>query len=52
MPITGLRRGNVAAVVCSASASNFIGIFVTPLQVSAFVLQGAAGGRSTIEAVG
>jgi len=49
---TSMARGNVAAAVCSASASNFIGIFVTPLLVSAFVLQGAAGGRSTIEAVG
>jgi sodium/bile acid cotransporter 7 len=43
---TALARGNVAAAVCSATASNFIGIFLTPLMVGALVLQGAqaAGG--------
>ena len=40
---TALARGNVAAAVCSASASNFIGIFLTPLLVGALVLQGTAG---------
>ena len=40
---TALARGNVAAAVCSASASNFLGIFLTPVLVSAFVLQGAPG---------
>jgi sodium/bile acid cotransporter 7 len=40
---TALARGNVAAAVCSASASNFLGIFLTPVLVSAFVLQGAQG---------
>ena len=48
---TSMARGNVAAAVCSASASNFIGIFLTPLLVSAFVLQGAAGGHPTMQAV-
>jgi len=38
---TALARGNVAAAVCSASASNFLGIFLTPLMVGALVLQGA-----------
>jgi sodium/bile acid cotransporter 7 len=33
--LVAVARGNVAAAVCSASASNLIGIFVTP----------AAGGR-------
>jgi solute carrier family 10 (sodium/bile acid cotransporter), member 7 len=28
---TSIARGNVAAAVCSASASNFLGIFLTPL---------------------
>ena len=43
---TALARGNVAAAVCSATASNFLGIFLTPLMVGALVLQGAqaAGG--------
>ena len=43
---TALARGNVAAAVCSATASNFIGIFLTPLLVGALLAQGAetAGG--------
>jgi sodium/bile acid cotransporter 7 len=43
---TSIARGNVAAAVCSASASNFIGIFLTPLLVGALVVQGTAGGSS------
>lgn len=38
---TAMARGNVAAAVCSASASNFIGIFLTPLLVGALMLQSA-----------
>jgi sodium/bile acid cotransporter 7 len=41
---TALARGNVAAAVCSASASNFLGIFLTPLLVGTLVLQGAQTG--------
>ncbi|WP_370660398.1 bile acid:sodium symporter family protein [Massilia agilis] len=41
---TALARGNVAAAVCSASASNFLGIFITPLLVSVLIARGAAGG--------
>ncbi|MBY0238198.1 MAG: bile acid:sodium symporter [Burkholderiaceae bacterium] len=47
---TAMGRGNVPAAICSASASNFAGIFLTPLLVSAFVMQGAAG-RSALDAV-
>jgi sodium/bile acid cotransporter 7 len=43
---TSMARGNVAAAVCSASASNFVGIFVTPLLVSTLIVQDAAGGSS------
>jgi sodium/bile acid cotransporter 7 len=43
---TALARGNVAAAVCSASASNFAGIFLTPLLVGALVLHGATGQSS------
>ena len=43
---TSMARGNVAAAVCSASASNFVGIFVTPLLVSALIVRGAATGSS------
>ncbi len=44
---TALARGNVAAAVCSASASNFAGIFLTPLLVGALVLHGAGAGSSS-----
>jgi sodium/bile acid cotransporter 7 len=49
---TSVAKGNVAAAVCSASASNFAGIFVTPLLVGALIVQGgAAPGGSTLDAV-
>lgn len=38
---TSIARGNVAAAVCSASFSNLLGIFLTPLLVAA--LMGGAG---------
>ena len=41
---TSMARGNVAAAVCSATASNFIGIFLTPLLVSTLIVRGHAGG--------
>ena len=47
---TSMARGNVPAAVCSASASNFLGIFLTPLLVSAFIASGPAA-RSPIDAV-
>jgi sodium/bile acid cotransporter 7 len=47
---TALARGNVAAAVCSASASNFAGIFLTPLLVGALVMHGAAG-HSSFDAI-
>ena len=45
---TAMGKGNVAAAVCSASASSLLGIFLTPLLVGAFVVKGsAAGGNAT-----
>lgn len=39
---TSIARGNVAAAVCSASASNFLGVFLTPLLLGLFMnLQGS-----------
>ena len=38
---TAMARGNVAAAVCSASASNFLGIFLTPLLAGALIVHGA-----------
>jgi sodium/bile acid cotransporter 7 len=43
---TAMARGNVAAAVCSASASNFIGIFLTPVLVSVLVVRGASSGSA------
>lgn len=34
---TSVARGNVAAAVCSASFSNLIGMFITPVLVSFFI---------------
>jgi sodium/bile acid cotransporter 7 len=50
---TAMARGNVAAAVCSASASNFVGIFLTPLLVGTLILRGGIGGGagSTLDAV-
>ncbi|MBU3991640.1 MAG: bile acid:sodium symporter [Alphaproteobacteria bacterium] len=42
---TSIAGGNVAAAVCSASFSNLLGIFVTPLLV-ALLMGGTAGGFS------
>lgn len=35
---TSLAKGNVAGAVCSASFSNIIGMFITPILVSYFIL--------------
>ncbi len=49
---TSVARGNVAAAVCSASASNFAGIFISPLLVSALIVHGAgSAGGSPLDAV-
>jgi sodium/bile acid cotransporter 7 len=48
---TSIARGNVPAAVCSASASNVLGIFVTPVLVGFLLLRGSAGGFS-LDALG
>lgn len=49
---TAVARGNVPAAICSATASNFIGIFLTPLLVGTLVLHGAsAPGHSALDSV-
>lgn len=35
---TSVAKGNVAAAVCSASFSNIIGMFITPIMVAFFIL--------------
>ncbi len=47
---TSLARGNVAAAVCSASASTLLGVFITPLLVNLIVLPGG-GAHSMLESV-
>jgi sodium/bile acid cotransporter 7 len=47
---TAVARGNVPAAVCSASASNLIGIFLTPLLVG-LLLASATSGHSSADAV-
>jgi sodium/bile acid cotransporter 7 len=49
---TAIARGNVAAAVCSASASSLLGVFITPLLVSWLVVQGGAVGANNLDAVG
>lgn len=48
---TSIARGNVAAAVCAASASNLFGIFITPVLVSVLMHTrgGAAGGWESIQ---
>jgi sodium/bile acid cotransporter 7 len=43
---TSVARGNVAAAVCAASASNLFGIFITPVLVAAML--GVRGGGSPL----
>lgn len=47
---TSVARGNVAAAVCSASASNLIGIFLTPFLVS-LLLASSTAGHSSFDAI-
>jgi sodium/bile acid cotransporter 7 len=51
---TSVARGNVAAAVCSASASNFAGIFISPLLVGTLIVHGGsagAGNGSPLDAI-
>jgi sodium/bile acid cotransporter 7 len=51
--MVALARGNVAAAVCSASASTLLGIFITPLLVGLLVApQGAQVASGGLDAVG
>ncbi|MDX6748392.1 bile acid:sodium symporter family protein [Geminicoccaceae bacterium 1502E] len=47
--LTSMGGGNVAAAVCSASASNIAGIFITPLLVG--LLIGAQGATVSMDAL-
>jgi sodium/bile acid cotransporter 7 len=44
--LVAVARGNVPAAICSASASNLLGIFLTPLLVGLLMVHGASAGAS------
>ena len=46
---TSIARGNVPAAVCSASASNLLGMLLTPVLVGLFL--GGNGGRMSLSSV-
>ena len=45
---TSIAKGNVSAAVCSASLSNFLGIFITPFLVNLF-FSGTSGVNAAID---
>jgi solute carrier family 10 (sodium/bile acid cotransporter), member 7 len=47
---TAVARGNVSAAVCSASASNLLGIFLTPLLVS-LLFSAQSAHHSSLDAI-
>ena len=49
--LTALARGNVPAAICSASASTFLGVVLTPLLVNLLVVPSGAAGAS-FESIG
>ena len=46
-----VARGNVPAAICSASASNLIGMFLTPVLVGLLVVHGAAAAGVSLASV-
>jgi sodium/bile acid cotransporter 7 len=48
---TSIAHGNVPAAVCSASASNLLGIFITPVLTGLLLLGGTRGGGFSFDAV-
>lgn len=50
---TSMAKGNVAAAVCAASASNLLGIIMSPILATALLgVRGGAGGGDVLGAVG
>jgi sodium/bile acid cotransporter 7 len=45
---TSIAKGNVAAAMCSASFSNLIGVVLTPVLVTVFLVTQTAGGVSLV----
>lgn len=49
---TSIAKGNVAAAICSASASTLLGVFITPLLVGLLMHTQAEGSMNIIDAIG
>ncbi|MCS6767025.1 MAG: bile acid:sodium symporter [Candidatus Protistobacter heckmanni] len=49
---TSMARGNVPAAVCSASASNILGMFITPVLVGLMVATHGDAGASPSDSIG
>ncbi|RWR00863.1 hypothetical protein ED28_17065 [[Pantoea] beijingensis] len=50
--LTSLAGGNVAAAICSASASSLLGVFISPLLVSLLMHVDSNGASSNLEQIG
>ncbi len=48
---TAVARGNVAAAICSASLSNIMGIFLTPVLTALFIGGSASGSLDSIQTI-
>ena len=48
---TSLARGNIAAAICSASASSLLGVFLSPLLVG-LLMHAQSGQTDTLHAIG
>lgn len=48
---TAVARGNVPAAICSATASNLLGIFITPLMVGLIVVQHHGVNNSALDSI-
>lgn len=49
---TSIARGNISAAVCSASASNLFGVFITPVLLGILLAAEGDTGTSTLDAIG
>ncbi|MCX8600377.1 MULTISPECIES: bile acid:sodium symporter family protein [unclassified Gilliamella] len=48
---TSIAKGNVAAAICSASASTLLGVFITPVLVGLLMHTQAAGSMNLLDAI-
>ncbi|XKM13024.1 bile acid:sodium symporter family protein [Orbaceae bacterium ac157xtp] len=48
---TSIARGNVAAAICSASASTLLGVFITPLLVGFFIQIDTSNSVNIVDAI-